>query len=282
MTQQERNHGAEERFTAGVTRLISQPIEAPFITLLAHPDKWSSPRGKTPTSVVIHCTATDNPASSTANYFHADNTSGSTQAVADGDQGFTCVPDDAVCAGAPPLNQEGLHIEQPGLVTWSRETWLSKDNQLRRVAYHVAQWCKRYSIPPVLLHAADLRRLGETGPGITYHAAVTEAFHQSTHTDPGPNYPWDVFMRYVHEYIGGDDELAVLSEDQQNYLVGLLRYLNQMGAPADDAPDKVKEGFSESKARLSHPESGGIDPAKYARHRHGLSGPTGTPVPDAQ
>jgi len=193
-------------FATAVTfvQLNADPIDAPFKVKLAHPSKWSAPRGTTPTSVVIHCTAATNPASSTAAYFASSAPSGSTQAIADDIEGFTMVPDDAVCAGAPPFNQEGLHIEQPGLTSWSRTEWLKHDAQLRRVAHHVREWCDRYGIPMTLLHAADLKRLGEKAKGITYHAAVSEAFHQSTHTDPQPNYPWDVFMGYVTE----EDEMT--------------------------------------------------------------------------
>lgn len=196
----ERDHGAEPHFAARVTRFdLAEPVDAPFHTLLAYRTKWYSPRGTTPTSVVMHCTGAENPASSTANYFASSTESGSTQAVCDDVEGFTCVPDDAVCAGAPPLNQEGLHIELSGSTARTREQWLAHDAQLRRAARHVADWCRKYDIPPVLLHAADLLALGEKARGITYHAAVSRAFHQSTHTDLDPNFPYDVFVSYVRE-----------------------------------------------------------------------------------
>jgi hypothetical protein len=212
----ERDHGTEPAPAVAAAIPAGQPpgedIDAPFHELLACPADWYAPRGMVPTSVVIHCTAATNPAASTAAYFHDCSSShGSTQAVADDDQGFTCVPDDAVCAGAPPLNQEGLHIEQPGLVEWTREIWLAHPDDLKRVAYWTAQKCRQYGIPVLLLHADDLKLGGERTKGITYHAAITEAFHQSTHTDPGPNFPWDVFMQLVQTFYdggGGDDEMA--------------------------------------------------------------------------
>lgn len=195
---------------AALGSTAKEPLNAAFHVQLAHSSKWSQPRGTTPTSVVIHCTAATNPASSTAAFFASSAPSGSTQAVADDFEGFTCVPDNAVCAGAPPLNQEGLHIEQPGLETWTRDVWLSHMDQLKRVAYHVAEWCKTYDIPVVLLHTADLVRLGEKAKGITYHQAVSDAFHQSTHQDPGPGFPWDVFMPWVKQYATGtgDDDMS--------------------------------------------------------------------------
>ncbi len=224
-----------------------EPIEAPFHELLAHPSKWSAPRGMTPTSVVIHCTAATNPARNTAEFFASSASSGSTQAVADDNEGYTCVPDDAVCAGAPPLNQEGLHIEQPGLATWSRATWLGHDLQLRRVAYHVALWCRTYGIPIVRLTANDLRAQGERARGITDHAAITAAFGQSTHTDPGPNYPWDVFLSYTANYHEGGD--MALTPEQQDYLIGMIRFNKRTGAPPDTAPEETRKGFDDSKSR---------------------------------
>ncbi len=255
----------------------ADPIDAPFHVLLAHADKWSQPRGTTPTSVVIHCTAAENPASSTAAFFASSAPSGSTQAIADDIQGFTMVPDDAVCAGAPPFNQEGLHIEQPGLTTWTRDKWLSHDDQLQRVARHVASWCLKYDIPVILLHTADLVRLGEKAKGITYHAAVSQAFHQSTHTDPEPNYPWDVFMSYVKDFHDGKTpggDMAVLTDDEQLYLRGVMRYINGFGPPPDTAPDKVREGFAEAKAKLA------AGPGGVGTHDHPIpAGFTGKNAP---
>lgn len=228
--------------TAQISAVPPDPIDAPFNVELAFASKWFAPRGAIPTSVVIHCTAATNPAASTAAFFASSADSGSTQAVADDLEGFTCVPDDAVCAGAPPLNQEGLHIEQPGLVTWSRATWLSHDNQLRRVAYHVAQWCNNYQIPIVLLKTADLTT--EKARGITAHMWVSERWHQSTHTDPGPNFPWDVFMPMVAAYAAGGDDLSVLTDDEQYQLRGLLRRFRKQGPPVPASNQGVKDGFT--------------------------------------
>jgi hypothetical protein len=244
-----------------VAQFGTQAIDAPFITLLAHPSKWFQPRGQTPTSVVIHCNGTGFPATNTAAFFHSSAEGGSAQAVADGEQGFTCVPDDAICAGAPPLNQEGLHIEQPGRTDWSRATWLAHDAQLRRVAHHVRGWCDKYSIPLVLLDAGDLGRQGENARGITYHAAVSEAFHQSTHTDPMPNYPWDVFMGYVQ----GGDEMTPEEKAQLNEALSKAREadefkngvnLRRTGKP-EPAEGPARNGWRFADEAFSRPGSNG-------------------------
>jgi hypothetical protein len=181
--------------------------------------------------------------------------------VADDIEGWTMVPDDAVCAGVPPFNDNGLHIEQPGLTTWSRTEWLRHDNQLRRVAFHVRGWCDKYDIPIRLLHAADLRAQGETARGITYHAAVSEAFHQSTHTDPQPNYPWDVFMGYVQ----GGDEMTPEEKAQLNEALSKAREadefkngvnLRRTGKP-EPGEGPARNGWRFADEAFSRPAGGG-------------------------
>jgi len=239
-------------------------VAAPFRTLLAHSSKFLEPRGTVPTSVVIHCTDADNPASSTANFFHSSDDSGSAQAVADDIEGFTMVPDDAICAGAPPLNQEGLHIEQPGLVTtahgipWTRDVWLSHAEQLRRVAFWTAQKCKEHDIPIRLLKTDDLLREGEGARGITSHAAVSEAFHQSTHSDPGPNFPWDVFMELVQGF-SEEDELSEEDRKRLDDLEAALKrhdvflntLLTKLGQKADPNKPATPLGAGQRVARAT-------------------------------
>jgi N-acetyl-anhydromuramyl-L-alanine amidase AmpD len=36
--------------------------------------------------------------------------------------------------------------------------------------------------------------------GIVGHDQVSRVYHKSDHTDPGPNFPWDVFMSRVSQY----------------------------------------------------------------------------------
>lgn len=262
---------------------MAEDVSAPFTVLLAHPGRWSQPRGGVPTSVVIHCNGTGFPALNTANFFHSPPTPdsvGSAQAVADDIHGYTCVPDDAIANGAPPLNQEGLHIEQPGRLDWSRTTWLSHDRQLRRVAYHVAQWCRKYDIPVVWLTVQDLKTKGEKAKGITSHNNVSLAFGQSNHGDPGQSFPLDVFMAYVEMYYDGGDDMA-FTQEQEDYLKGMMRFNRADGDPAADAPAALKKGFADAKARW---QQGQENPkGTSGKHHHPLPGfPSGTgpAVPD--
>jgi len=151
-------------------------------------------------SVVIHCTEGTSDEGA-AGYFHAGGTTahpaGSTQLVVDDDSCFRCLRDRTIPWGAPPLNSHGLHVEQAGFSAWSRDEWLQHRETIRRTAWHVAKWTRAYRIPRVFLEADDLARLGESARGITTHNNVSLAFRQSSHTDPGPHYPFDLFMRLV-------------------------------------------------------------------------------------
>lgn len=69
---------------------------------------------------------------------------------------------------------------------------------MRRVAPIVARVCHEYSIP-IRKIGPDELRAGVRG--ICGHADVTRAWGQGDHLDPGPAFPWDLFINYVR----GDD-----------------------------------------------------------------------------
>lgn len=121
----------------------------------------------------------------------------STQLVVDDKACYRCLPDDVVPYGAPPLNSNGVHVEQCGYSEWSRKEWLAHKATIEQAAYHVAKWCHRYDIPVKWRTRIGLA-LGRHG--ITSHNAVSRAFHISDHTDPGRRYPRRYFMRCVRYY----------------------------------------------------------------------------------
>lgn len=171
------------------------------------------------TVVVIHDTeGVTGPlgAEATAAYFHSPAATAGTQLVVDDDSTQRCIDDLVIPAGVPPLNTHGLHIEQSGHAAWSTGEWLAHESMIDRCAFKVAQWCAKFAIPAVWLEVADLKAapgFPQPSPkGITSHANVTLAWGQSTHTDPGPNYPYDLFMQKVKDFLappgGGDDWVA--------------------------------------------------------------------------
>jgi hypothetical protein len=159
--------------------------------------------------LVIHDTEGDTGltgAESTARYFQTA-TDGSAHLVVDDDSTERCLDDLVIACGVRGSNGNTIHVEQSGRAAWTRDEWLIHVPTIQRAAYKVAEWCKLYSVPAVWLEPVDLIA-GKSG--ITSHNNLTQAFHGSTHTDPGPNYPVDIFMAYVAEYLGGGDDWMTL------------------------------------------------------------------------
>lgn len=105
------------------------------------------------------------------------------------------LPDLVVSWTAPPLNDEGLHIEMCGYARYSKLDWYRHQATLKRSAWQVARWCRAYKIPARWLTDAELR--AGNVKGIVTHAQVSRVFRQSDHTDPGRNFPTRYFMYLV-------------------------------------------------------------------------------------
>ena len=98
-----------------------------------------------------------------------------------------------------------MHLSFVARASMTRAQWLAEDAMLRHGAWEVAQWCKKFGWP--------VRHVGVSGlPGITTHDA-TRAWGSTDHTDPGPNFPWDVFLGYVNEEINGGSAPAPAEEE---------------------------------------------------------------------
>lgn len=136
-------------------------------------------------------------------YFEGKNARGSTTFGVDVDSTQRYLSDLVVPWGAPPLNTSGLHVECAGRAAYDRKQWLSEYAPMfRRLGWLIASSCKKYGIPMVLLGKSQLKKLG-TKPkkgGITTHNAVSEAWGESDHWDPGKGFPLDVTMAWVEWY----------------------------------------------------------------------------------
>jgi len=100
-------------------------------------------------------------------------------------------------------NDIGLHRS---FVMWGNETraqWLKYDAMLREAAARDAEWCRKYSIPPVKLSAADLRAEKK---GFTGHLETGQAWGGTDHVDPGSGFPWDVYLGYVRDYLNSTNK----------------------------------------------------------------------------
>lgn len=97
-------------------------------------------------------------------------------------------------------NDIGWHLSFVMMGTETREEWLKYDAMLRAGARRCAIRAKKYGIPVVKLTAADLKA-GKKG--FCGHLETGQAWGGTDHVDPGKHFPWDVFLRYVQEYVDG-------------------------------------------------------------------------------
>jgi hypothetical protein len=152
--------------------------------------------------VVIHDAENSN-ALSVARFFANTNEDASAHLVVGQTTCYRCLPDDVIPMAAPGANTIGVHIEQAGFARWTRDEWLNHLKTIKRCAYKAARLCHKYHLGPHFLDASALRA-GRTG--ITTHNNVSlwqkalNAPGDHSHTDPGPNYPIDVFMHWVGVY----------------------------------------------------------------------------------
>lgn len=115
----------------------------------------------------------------------------------DSDSIVPCVRETDIAYAAPGANHNGIQMELAGYARQSRDEWmdaygLAMLSAGRPAAWYVRDVCGRLGIPLVV---ADLTL--SVPRGITTHAAVTKQYGQSTHTDPGPNFPMAWFLEQV-------------------------------------------------------------------------------------
>lgn len=152
--------------------------------------------------VVIHATCpprTPYPAASapgqaaaTASYFHQQSSAGSAHYVIDVAFEQHTLAEMLIGWHAPP-NQFSVGIEICGQATYTRDEWLSPQvwPAVERAALRARDVCDRRGVPWVKLGKYELRAGAR---GVCGHVDVSEAWHESDHTDPGPAFPWDRFM----------------------------------------------------------------------------------------
>lgn len=147
--------------------------------------------------VVIHTTenATGTPAANVANYQIRSKTGSYHYLVDASGKRIRCNTDDWITwsTGNNAGNVQGLNLSFTTYSANTRAQWLAQEKMLRAGATVVADWCKKYNIPAVKV---------TTGRGICGHGDM-RAFGGTDHTDPGSNFPWDVFIKYVKSAMGG-------------------------------------------------------------------------------
>lgn len=181
-----------------------------------------------PLWIVIHTMeAGEDPqrAENTAAYFAdpADGRSVSSHYCADNDSVIQCVDLDDVAwtVGNRPGNYRGINWELSGFANQTREQWLDPFGKamLAQAAPLMRSDMVRFHVP---LHRCSLEDLHSLRPGFTTHNDLRVAFGVTTHTDPGPNFPFD----YLFMLLSGEVDMflaqitgnpAIYLSDGQTY-----------------------------------------------------------------
>lgn len=117
---------------------------------------------------------------------------------------------------APGANNDGIGIEHAGYARQSRDQWLADGDMLNNSAglaasiVHGLELFPGIRIPVRRLTVKELQ--DGVSSGFAGHRDVTDAFHRSTHQDPGNEFPWDVYLAkvaYVLDLVRADPNFQI-------------------------------------------------------------------------
>lgn len=174
------------------------PPNPPYVGPAAH----TTPGDNKPIyRVVLHSTVSPcvpGGARSIAGYFRSQAAGGSAHYVVDPHEVVQVVYDGVIAWHAPP-NQHSIGIEMCDMPTTANaDRWKDANHKamLDKTAELTARLCLTYGVP---IHWRTTIGLKLGRHGITTHNNVSQAWHESTHWDPGA-FPRREFMRLVRQH----------------------------------------------------------------------------------
>ncbi|MDD7813710.1 N-acetylmuramoyl-L-alanine amidase [Mycobacterium sp. CSUR Q5927] len=167
---------------------------------------WSPSRssrgGKKPTTFLLHTQEGDGNADSLARYLNnAANQVSYHYTVSQAADGGVTVCDvvdtDYASWSVGNANPISINLCFAGSrASWTRDQWLKQAKAIDVAAYLAVQDCKKYGISTLIVPPPYTSGT----PGISDHKWVTDVFGWGSHTDVGPNFPWDVLTASVNRY----------------------------------------------------------------------------------
>ncbi|UCR74410.1 lysin A [Mycobacterium phage Ritam007] len=111
-----------------------------------------------------------------------------------------CVDTDRAAWSVGNANSISINLCFAGSrAAWTRDQWMGQKNAIDTAAYLAVQDAKKYGFEPLVVPPPYTNGR----PGISDHRWVTDVFKWGTHTDVGPNFPWDYFTERVAFWAGG-------------------------------------------------------------------------------
>lgn len=196
------------RLTSGGSAVTNpeSPVGAPPFTetdLTQNNDNDESRQGKTPRLVIFHTEEGTMTGSAFEQWMANNNVSYGMIVNPDGSVIDMETDDVASWSVLDPANEISINIcFARSYAAWTRQEWL--DNMgvgIKSGAYLAVRECLKFGIPIQILVGANYPKILTQG-GITDHNAitVTQLSPGSTHTDVGPNFPWDVLQTAITQY----------------------------------------------------------------------------------
>ena len=120
---------------------------------------------------------------------------------ADNNSRVRVIPDWAIAWTLPGANSRSLNLEFAGYARQTPADWRDAYSldMLEVGAYCAAEWVIKYDIPIRRLTDAEIRNGSK---GFAGHVDVNRVYHQSSHWDPGPYFPWAYFLDRVRAAVG--------------------------------------------------------------------------------
>lgn len=223
--------------------MVSSPDHPELVFIQARYYAKGRPNGP-PLWLVVHTMEAQEhstTAENTANYFAnpGDGRTVSSHYCCDNNSIVQCVKlsDTAYTVGNTPGNYRGINYEFAGFASQTPPQWGDSYSMamLQRAAPYFRADAERFGIP---LRHCSVNDLVEFRAGITSHNDMRLAFGVTTHTDPGPNFPWDEFMEMVRgEYDMGEVNYKISSADPawngQVYLSNRIHRRGPLRAPGN-------------------------------------------------
>jgi N-acetyl-anhydromuramyl-L-alanine amidase AmpD len=131
----------------------------------------------------------------------------------DADSVVQCVELDRVAWHAPP-NVGSIGIEHAGFANQHFSQWLDPygKEMLARSAALCGWLCAAFGVPARWLTVKQLRA---GAAGLCTHADVSAAWHQTDHTDPGPDFPKPYYLDLIQKHLNPtEDDMTGPSAEQ--------------------------------------------------------------------
>jgi N-acetyl-anhydromuramyl-L-alanine amidase AmpD len=200
---------------------MAKSPEYPDLTWVPPKAFGSGRDGKAVRFIVVHYTAgaeRNTSAEDGASYDQRRTDGTSTHYFVDSNSVIQCVrTSDRGNAARAKGNRLGIQYELCGTVQ-TRAQWLDAASlaTLKNAARQIARDCRKHGIPVRRLSTLETRAAWSDFPrgpkGIVGHVDCTNAFPEDggDHTDPGPAFPWDVFLPMIQS------ELTALSKPTED------------------------------------------------------------------